>query len=201
MDNPHPIVDDPIRQYTEEEVELLNRNLARLTQRTLAGDFADLPVGTELIATMHRELFVDVRDHGGRMRSANFGTDRLTFGPNRSLGRHDVPSAMQYLVDQASLSIRSILANAEDEYYEHSSYHTAVWAHAEMVRVHPFEDGNGRTSRVLMTEILRRLDFGPVAVEVVKDDYNKALNVYHRERDIGPILDLVIRLAAEQASG
>ena len=39
---------------------------------------------------------------------------------------------------------------------------TVAWAHAEWVRIHPFADGNGRTSRVLANAILVRYGLPPV---------------------------------------
>lgn len=76
--------------------------------------------------------------------------------------------------------------------------HVAVWAHAEVVRIHPFLDGNGRSSRLLMNAILVRLGLRPIAVEAVKHEYNEALNHYFRERELERLVDLMLRLVDEQ---
>lgn len=55
----------------------------------------------------------------------------------------------------------------------------AAWTHAEFVRIHPFLDGNGRTSRLLMNYQLMGKGFLPVSV--AKDDrlvYYNALDQY-----------------------
>jgi Fic family protein len=41
---------------------------------------------------------------------------------------------------------------------------TALDAHRELVSIHPFKDGNGRTGRLLMNLILLRAGYPPVAV-------------------------------------
>ena len=43
---------------------------------------------------------------------------------------------------------------------------TAFTAHRRLVDIHPFNDGNGRTARLLMNLILIRAGYPPVAVRV-----------------------------------
>lgn len=42
----------------------------------------------------------------------------------------------------------------------------AALAHYKLVYIHPFLDGNGRTSRLLMNLILMRNGFPPVSIQV-----------------------------------
>ena len=42
--------------------------------------------------------------------------------------------------------------------------HTAFTAHRRLVDIHPFNDGNGRSARLLMNLILIRGGYPPVAV-------------------------------------
>ena len=68
------------------------------------------------------------------------------------------------------------------------------WTHAEVIRIHPFEDGNGRSSRLMMSHILIGLGMSPIPVEAAKDEYNEALNVYFASSNQMPLLDLFLRL-------
>jgi Fic family protein len=84
--------------------------------------------------------------------------------------------------------------HADDEGFELAALTVAVRAHAEIVRIHPFEDGNGRTARLCAGLLLVELGLRPVPIEAVKQEYTEALNTYFREHDLGPLLDLFIAL-------
>ncbi|MCM1088263.1 MAG: Fic family protein [Muribaculaceae bacterium] len=71
----------------------------------------------------------------------------------------------------------------------------AAWIHAEFVKIHPFLDGNGRTSRLIMNYQLMAEGFP--AVSVAKEDrleYFQALDVYAVEGSLQPFADLVAGL-------
>ena len=52
----------------------------------------------------------------------------------------------------------------------------ATFLHNSFVNIHPFTDGNGRTSRLLMNWILLRNKFPPVIIEVInKEQYYNAI--------------------------
>ena len=75
----------------------------------------------------------------------------------------------------------------------------ASWTHAEFVRIHPFEDGNGRTSRLIMNYQLMAAGFLPVSI--AKENrlaYFDALEVYAAEGDIHPFADTIAGLEEER---
>ena len=62
----------------------------------------------------------------------------------------------------------------------------AAFLHDELVRIHPFIDGNGRTSRLLMNLYLLRNSFTLVALKGNNEEkisYYKALEVSHTENN------------------
>jgi Fic family protein len=79
------------------------------------------------------------------------------------------------------------------ELYDLEAVRVAVWAHAEIIRVHPFEDGNGR-SRLCANHLLVQLGLRPVAIEAVKQEYTEALNHYYVAGELEPLLDLYLQL-------
>lgn len=75
----------------------------------------------------------------------------------------------------------------------------AAWTHAEFVRIHPFIDGNGRTSRLLMNYQLMSRGFLPVSVDKeTRLDYYNALEQYAVNDDLNPFADFVADLEEER---
>lgn len=75
----------------------------------------------------------------------------------------------------------------------------AAWVHAEFVVIHPFEDGNGRTSRMLMNYILMENGYLPVNIESEnKISYYEALDEYGKSKNLDPFLELVVNLEEDQ---
>ena len=75
----------------------------------------------------------------------------------------------------------------------------AAWTHAEFVRIHPFPDGNGRTSRLIMNYQL--LANGFPAVSIAKEDRLedfKTLETYAVEGNLTPFADMVAQLVEQQ---
>ena len=75
----------------------------------------------------------------------------------------------------------------------------AAWTHAEFVRIHPFIDGNGRTSRLLMNYQLLSAGFLPVSIaKENRLDYYNALEAYAVEKDLTKFSELVAELEEKQ---
>ena len=75
----------------------------------------------------------------------------------------------------------------------------AAWTHAEFVRIHPFKDGNGRASRMIMNYQL--LLSGCLPVSVPKEErlrYFEALEAYAIGGDIQPFAAFVAELEEKE---
>ena len=71
----------------------------------------------------------------------------------------------------------------------------AAWTHAEFVKIHPFVDGNGRTSRMLMNYQLMFFGFLPVSIDKeTRLEYFEALEAYAVGGDLKPFADMVAGL-------
>lgn len=75
----------------------------------------------------------------------------------------------------------------------------AAWTHAEFVRIHPFPDGNGRTSRLIMNYQLMASGFLPVNIKQEnRHAYYDALDVYAGSGNLTPFTDILIPLELER---
>lgn len=95
--------------------------------------------------------------------------------------------------------VKDFYANLSWKGKELNQIELAAWTHAEFVKIHPFTDGNGRTSRLIMNYQLMAEGFP--AVSVAKEDrleYFKTLAAYAVEEDLQPFADLAAGLVDRQ---
>lgn len=102
-----------------------------------------------------------------------------------------VPSEMYYQIKEFfnNINLKSNLNPIE----------LAAWTHAEFVRIHPFVDGNGRTSRLIMNYQLMSNEFLPVSVN--KEDrleYFSYLEEYAVNGNLVPFADFIAELEEQQ---
>ncbi len=83
-------------------------------------------------------------------------------------------------------------------YKSWNKYHPIIQAallHGELVKIHPFVDGNGRTSRLIMNLVLMSYGYSPVIIK--KEDrlkYYEALDKAHTTGDYTDFIKLVTKL-------
>lgn len=87
--------------------------------------------------------------------------------------------------------------------YHHDwvDYHPVVNAtllHGEFVKIHPFIDGNGRTSRLLLNFEFMKYGYTPI---IIKNDnratYYDVIDLAHTTMNYGPFIALVSNLVRE----
>ena len=74
-------------------------------------------------------------------------------------------------------------------------YELSFWAHYELVTIHPWADGNGRTCRLLMN--LLQMEFDVLPTKVLKEnkaEYIQALIDTREHEDINIFIDCMTRL-------
>lgn len=70
----------------------------------------------------------------------------------------------------------------------------AAWLHHRFIRIHPFEDGNGRVGRALTLLVLLRARYAPLVVDrTIRTDYIAALDLAN-DGDLRPLVRLFARL-------
>ena len=98
-----------------------------------------------------------------------------------------------------------------DAYYELKDFYTslevnhyndldiAAYTHAEFVKIHPFVDGNGRTSRIIMNYQLLKNGFLPISIK--KEErlkYYEALDEYAVNNNLVPFKEIIYALEEKE---
>ncbi len=131
-----------------------------------------LNVGSyQALADIHHYLFSEIYDFAGKVRTDNIAKGNFRFAP------------VMYL----EVALKNITA------MPHSSFDEIIEKYVEMNIAHPFREGNGRSTRIWLDQILKQslktvVDWSSVD----KDDYLLAM-----ERS--PIKDVEIKVLLKQA--
>lgn len=138
---------DPYREARNDDVEtyLYSRALRNAQQALAEG----APLGEHLIRTAHQQLLSF--DRGARKRPGSYKVDQNYIGDERRGKIYYVPIAPEQLGPAMAELVRYI-----NESSMRPLIRTAI-AHVEFEALHPFEDGNGRIGRMLITLMLWKL--------------------------------------------
>lgn len=97
------------------------------------------------------------------------------------------------------IQIKNFYADMEWKQKELNAVEYAAWTHAEFVRIHPFIDGNGRTSRLLMNYQLMADGFLPISIaKENRLEYYNALEEYAVNKNLDVFVELIADLEEHQ---
>ncbi len=124
-----------------------------------------------------------------------------SFGFRRGIEYERVPDSLtkldQYLVtllDQLDGFAQS--TDPTRQRFRRNVLEAGSVVHCEIVRIHPFVNGNGRTARLCINYFLVRYGLRPIPIERPKDEYIRAIDAWLDKSDISPMADLLESLAA-----
>jgi cell filamentation protein len=152
-----PFADDNLPGLTDKN--LINEYEARgiiKAELYIFGLDTDIEISARLILDIHKIAFEELYEWAGKWRNVNVIVGLLT-PPQPAQIIH----LMYQLID--NLNYKISISKSQDEIIE-----TLIYTHYEFVKIHPFNNGNGRTGRLLMN--LAAMKFG-----------NKPLELYKRE--------------------
>ncbi len=87
--------------------------------------------------------------------------------PKGAIWTPPYPGKIRYEMDLFLKELNYLLFLSEDEKKKGNyipAVEAAIFSHLHLVRIHPFEDGNGRTSRIIQNIILRYYGFPPPVI-------------------------------------
>ena len=175
----------------------MTERLGELSRRIHSGTLSKQPINP-IAAVSTPNPF---RQHTCARRSisqSRIGVTYLVFGPDRSSAKEDVPKHLQTLIKKLDQHAQSVEENQDDPCYEYNALHIAAWAHAEFIKIHPFEDGNGRVGRLLLNTLLVRFGLRPIPIQIPRHAYYEAMNIYQAEGDMNGLLAFFLGLMEEE---
>ncbi len=131
---------------------------------------SDVLISTPLLLEIHRIAFNELYDWAGKWRTNHVVVGQLS--PPEPI---QVLQLMYQFIDNLNFKAE-ISANWKDH------IDTLTFAHYEFIRIHPFNNGNGRAGRILMNLVAMKFGYRP-------------LELYHREGDSRKIYIEAMRAA------
>lgn len=161
--------------------EVVNHNKAFSYVKKCISD--NKPLDENIVKDIHSILMENILV-GGVYRNVEV---RITGAKHKP----PAPSEMYYQIKEFFYNIKSKS--------DLNPIELAAWTHAEFVKIHPFVDGNGRTSRLIMNFQLMRNGFLPVSVN--KEDrleYFNYLEEYAVNDNLTLFADFIAELEEQQ---
>ena len=126
-------------------------------------------------------------DYGGRTRNSN---SMILGAKFETVDHHEIMTCLQEL----EVSVKEL-----DRGFREMSHgeiiHRIACIHHRLTQIHPFSDGNGRTSRAFMNKQLTKYGLCPIYIKVEdKDQYFAALNSADKTGDVSELEAILISI-------
>lgn len=141
------------------------------------------PLSEDIVKDIHSILMENILS-GGIYRNVNV---RITGAKHKP----PVPTEMYYQIKNffAELPYKQNLNAIE----------LAAYTHGEFVKIHPFPDGNGRASRLIMNYQLMSDRFLPISIaKENRLEYFEALEAYAVNSDLTDFIEIIAKLEEER---
>jgi len=132
---------------------LLAERVLRVERGIAAGVFGTQFVFPELILEFHRQIAGDLcPEWAGRWRDAE-----VRVGEHHPPAPHRVPMLMRDYGEDLRVRLENASGHMDELLLE-----SLAFAEGRLLSIHPFTDFNGRTARLFLRELLRRMELPPV---------------------------------------
>lgn len=172
-----------------EEMKASNVGLRMMQEQAAVND---MPLTQNFIRQLHktilREDYTAYRElPGGRQTSYVIHAGRYKTRPNSVITRYG--DRFEYAAPEETAALMADLVdwyNAEEARGRLSPVELAALFHYRYIRIHPFEDGNGRIARLLVNYILARHHYPMIVIRSrAKKEYLEAL--HQTDLEVGPV--------------
>ncbi|MBR1427337.1 MAG: Fic family protein [Paludibacteraceae bacterium] len=205
-----------VGEATVRDIEEMTASNVGLRMMTEEAQVADMPLTQNFIRTLHKTLLRE--DYtvyrtlpGGMQTSYTIHAGQYKTRPNSVITRYG--DRFEYASPEETPALMTDLVNwynSEEEAGRLSPVELAALFHYRYIRIHPFEDGNGRIARLMVNYILSRHGLPMIVVRSrLKQAYLEALHqadlivgsapadgAHARLQDIAPFLQYFQGLVA-----
>jgi len=158
------------------------------------------PISEADIRALHQMILVEPYDSPAKTAEGLPTTKRITLGEYKTSANHvkTATGEIHYYAtpEETPAKMKELMEWYEEvERYDIHPIIIAAFFHHKFVEIHPFDDGNGRLSRILMNLILMHNGYPPVVVKM--DDRRNYYSLLSRA-DVGdswPFVEYVAELA------
>ncbi len=157
----------------------------------------NLPVELGYIKQAHRIIFETARQEGmaGKFRRDNPELKRIDGSALKIAHWHKIPNAMAELDMEVREATKNLRLPRNEKQYRKIIEKASRLSH-RLAYIHPFENGNGRTSRLLLNMVLMRAGLTEVAIKEEKEKYLRSM----RQADDGdfmPLKEMILKSLRE----
>lgn len=186
----------PSQQYQRREVENILAAFNKIAATVVGGGGAELTV--EAIQQFDRDVLEGLDQDDVLPGAIPGARTSVVVGPYRGAPREDC----RYLVEQLCDWLNgSDFDPPTDEWKVSYALIKAVCAHLYMAWIHPFDDGNGRTARLIELQILLAAGVPMPAAHLLSNHYNTTRPEYYRQLqrasesggDVAPFIQYAVR--------
>lgn len=173
--------DEQVKGYSEREIkEVINHYKAINHVYQMVKDGEEMT--EDVIKDIH-ELLTEGILNGGNYRNVNIRIPGATHQPPDYIKVYDRMKRYFYTLST----------------YTDKPIEKAVFAHAELAKVHPFLDANGRLARLVMNYFLMKENYLAVTMSAkLKNRYIEVLETFKVEKDITPFVNFIEELLLQR---
>ena len=143
-------------------------------------------ISLQLIKKLHQMIFKNSKSFAGKFRGKG-----IEVVIKDSLGNivH---------VGAPANRTRGLIEELVDWYQKHKNKYPPILlasvVHDQFENIHPFQDGNGRVGRLLLSNILIKHNLPPVNINIRnRREYYGALQKYQKQGDVRPTINLILK--------
>lgn len=162
------------RTYTTQQIEAVNQALM-LVQRQFF-DSPPLSLGVADLQAWHAALATPLGILAGQWRKGE-----ITFGSYYGYPPSEIDTAVRATFMRGNEHLAYVRClDSEPELQLEELIRVSAYVHAQLIKIHPFEDGNGRASRLVLEAMFPMLGMNPPDIySLERSAYINALNTYN----------------------